>query len=186
MGSLRFLDTHKQDFIRNSNWFLFWGVVLAALGVAAASAAAFTTLLSVVILGFIIFASGCIMLLDTFSFWRGKASSFFVHLLLAALYVIVGLVLINNPLEGSVSLTLLLGVFYLFAGVYRLTFNTLIKMPRWGWGFFNGIITLVLGLLILSSWPESSVFIIGLFVGIDLFFVGWFYIMAALAAKSLR
>ncbi len=183
---LRFPDMYRSAFAKNSGWFLFWGVLLAALGIVAVGAAAFTTLLTVVVLGFLLFIGGCIMLLDTFSFWRGKAGSFFVHLVFALLYLAVGIILMNNPVEGSVSLTLIIGVFYLVAGMYRLIFNTMIQMPRWGWGFFNGLISLLLGILILSSWPQSSLFIIGLFVGIDLFFAGMFYIMASFAARSLR
>lgn len=187
MGSnLRFPDMYRSAFAKNSGWFLFWGVLLAALGIAAIGAASFTTLLSIVVLGFLLFISGCIMMLDTFTFWRGKAGSFFVHLLFALLYIIVGIILMNNPVEGSVSLTFIIGIFYLIAGIFRLMFNSMIRMPRWGWGFFNGLISLLLGVLILSSWPESSLFIIGLFIGIDLFFAGLFYIMAALAARSLR
>jgi uncharacterized membrane protein HdeD (DUF308 family) len=187
MGSgLRFQTTYMSAFAKNSGLFLFWGVLLAILGVVAIGAATFTTMLSVVILGFLIFFSGCVMLADTFTFWRGKASSFLIHLLMALLYTIVGLVLISNPVEGSISLTFVIGIFFVFAGIYRLLFSSLIQMPRWGWIFVNGLITLALGVLILNSWPESSMWIIGLFVGIDLFFVGWFYIMAALAARSLR
>src|SRR3990167_4113705 len=185
-ASLRFPDMYRSAFAKNAGWFLFWGVLLAALGIAAISASAFTTLLSIVVLGFLLFISGCIMMMDTFTFWRGKAGSFMVHFFFALLYVIVGIILMNNPVEGSVSITFIIGIFYLIAGVYRLAFNSMIKMPRWGWGFFNGIISLVLGALILSSWPESSLFIIGLFIGIDLFFAGMFYIMAALAARSLK
>lgn len=186
MNQFRFQQMYLSAFAQNSTWFLFWGVILAALGVLAVSAAAFTTLLSVVVLGFIIFIGGCVMLLDTITFWRGKAGSFLIHLIFSLLYLAVGFILISNPEEGSVSLTFLIGIFMLIAGIFRIATYTLVRMPRWGWGFLNGIVTLLLGILILNSWPESSLFIIGLFVGIDLFFIGWFYIMAALAAKSLR
>lgn len=185
-SSLRFVDGYRAAFAKNSGWFLIWGILLTVLGLAAISASTFTTLITVVALGFLLFISGCIMLLDTFTFWRGKSGSFLVHLIFALLYIAVGVILMNNPVEGSVSITFIIGIFYLIAGIFRLVFNTMIKMPRWGWGFFNGIISIMLGVLILANWPASSVFIIGLFVGIDLFFAGMFYIMASLAARSLR
>lgn len=161
------------------------GIALMILGCFAIAASAFTTLVSVVLLGFVIFFSGVIMALDTFTFWMSKWSGFFIHATLAILYIAVGLMLINNPVEGSISLTLLLGIFYTIAGIFRIGFATSLQTPKWKWSLFNGIITLILGILILNSWPASSLFIIGLFVGIDLFFVGWAYVMGALAAHSL-
>lgn len=170
-----------------SNWrrFFFVGILLVILGLIAISTATFTTLLSVVFLGFIIFLSGILILFDTFSFWRGKWGGFLLHLVLGILYLWVGVMLIQNPVQGSVSLTFLLGIFYIVAGVFRIGFSAAVQMPRWGWSWFNGVVTLILGILILTSWPVSSLVIIGLFVGIDLLFVGWAYIMSALAARRV-
>jgi uncharacterized membrane protein HdeD (DUF308 family) len=99
------------------------------------------------------------------------------------LYVVMGAMLIYSPILGSISLTLLLGIFYLMIGMFRLGYSWSMKSPRWGWNLFNGILCLLIGVLILASWPGSSLFIIGLFVGIDLVFAGWAYVMAALAAR---
>jgi uncharacterized membrane protein HdeD (DUF308 family) len=171
-------------FIKNWIWFFLWGMILIILGVCAIGAATFTTLLSVVFLGFIILISGMIIILDSFTFWR-KRKGFLLHLLMGILYIVVGFMLINSPLAGSISLTLLLGLFYLVLGLFRLYYSFSLRAPRWGWNFFNGLISALLGMLILMSWPESSLYIIGLFVGIDLLFCGWAYVMAALGAKSM-
>ncbi len=185
MQFLRFPDHHLPAFGKNWRLFLLWGIALMILGCVAISTAAFTTMLSVVLLGFFIFFSGSIMALDTFTFWWNKWSGFFLHAILALLYIAAGLMLINNPVEGSISITFLLGIFYTVAGIFRIGFATSLQAPKWKWSFLNGIITLVLGILILNSWPDSSLFIIGLFVGIDLFFVGWVYVMGALAAHNV-
>lgn len=186
MRKLRFSDQHLPTFGSNWAFFLIWGILLVALGVFAIIAATAATLISVMVLGFIIFFGGTVILVDTASFWWGKWGSFFLHLIVALLYLFVGLILIFNPVQASISLTLLLGIFYVIIGVFRIGNSTSIKTPRWGWVLFNGIISLILGILILASWPASSLFIIGLFVGIDLLFVGWAYIMAALAGKAIR
>jgi len=70
-------------------------------------------------------------------------------------------------------------------GFFRMAYVLSTRVPNWGWGFFSGLLALLLGVLILSSWPQSGLFVIGLFVGIDLFFVGLAYIMTSLAARSL-
>lgn len=184
--SVRFDDQHLPKFGKNWPRFLILGIALFIIGLFAIGASVLTTLVTIVLLGFLIFFGGAVMLIDTLTFWWGKWGSFFLHFIASILYVGVGLILIMNPLEGAVSLTLLLGIFYTVIGLFRIFFSASSRMPKWGWSLFTGVVTLILGILILSSWPASSLFIIGLFVGIDLVFVGWGYIMAALAARSIR
>jgi len=183
---LRFDQQHMAAFGRNSGRFLTWGIILMILGLLAVTFTTWTTLISVTLLGFFLFFSGAVVLIDTLTFWRRSLGGFFVHLFYAALYLIVGVILLNNPVEGSISITFLLGAFYLFIGLVRIVFAAISQMPRWGWSLFNGIVSLLLGILILASWPASSLFIIGLFVGIDLFFSGWAYVMASLAARNVQ
>lgn len=179
------LRINQLVFGKNWGFFLIWGLALVILGLVAIAAASFTTLVSVIMIGIFLLIAGVVVLVDTFSFWWGKWAGFTVHLLMGILYAAVGLMLIQNPLSGSISLTLLLGILYLILGVFRTIYSLSIQAPRWGWSFFNGLVTTALGLLILCDWPASSLFIIGLFVGIDLLFCGWAYVMAALAARAL-
>lgn len=183
--SMRFTDQHLPSFGENWLRFLIWGIVLTVIGLFAIYASTFATLLTMVILGFVVFFSGSIIFVDALTFWWGKWSGFFLHLVVALLYLAVGMILIMNPLEGSISLTLLLGIFYLIIGLFRIFNSSSTQTPRWGWALFSGLINFVLGVLILANWPSSSLFIIGLFVGIDLVFVGWSYIMAGLAGKAI-
>ena len=162
---------------------VFPGVILIILGIIALSTTTFTTLLSVMLLGLLIAIAGVVIVLDSFKSWWGSWGGFFLHLVLGVLYIVAGIFLIDQPLLGSISITLMLGIFYLVAGVFRLIAATSWKMRRWGLNFFNGLIALLLGILILSNWPQSSLFMIGIFVGIDLVFAGWAYLMIRLAAK---
>jgi uncharacterized membrane protein HdeD (DUF308 family) len=180
----KFNDNHLPLFGKNWRHFSLWGICLIVLGIWAIFAATMATIVSVVVLGFVIFFSGIVMLIDSITFWRDKWSGFGIQLILSILYILVGLMLINNPIEGSVSITLLLGILYVFAGIFRILFSSAIQLPQWGWVFSNGIVTLILGILILASWPASSLYIIGLFIGIDLIFCGWGYLMAGMAAKK--
>jgi uncharacterized membrane protein HdeD (DUF308 family) len=182
--SARFIDLHLAAYSKNWDKFLMWGIVLMLIGVLAVTATAMTTLVSIMVLGFLLLFSGCVILLDTFTFWHGKDHGFVTHLLAAVLYIAGGTILLTNPVEGSVTITLLLGMIYTLLGLTRLFFATAIRLPSWGWTFSNGLITLLIGILIISSWPQSSLYIIGLFVGIDIFFCGLAYTMAAFALKN--
>lgn len=182
--SARYFDEHAKAYAKNWKMFFIWGLLLMATGFLAASATAFTTLVTVMVLGFFILFSGCVLFLDAFTFWQGKNHGFTWHLVVSILYLFAGVMLITNPLEGSVTLTFLLGLIYTLLGLLRIFFTTAIRLPNWGWSLANGIITLLIGILILSSWPTSSIFIIGLFVGIDIFFCGLAYTMAAFAVRQ--
>jgi len=170
-------------FANNWKWFLIWGLILIALGIIAISAVSMTTILSVVFFGFLLFISGVVIIFDTFTFWFRKWSGFFLHLGIGVLYLLVGCMLIKNPITASISITLLLGIFYLIIGLLRIFYSSSLRAPQWGWSLISGILAFILGVLILASWPTSGLYIIGLFIGIDLFFVGLAYVMAALAVK---
>lgn len=171
---------------KNWGWFLFWGISLVVLGLLAIGTAGLTTLISVFFLGVLIFIGGVVILIDSFTFWRHHWGSFLLHLVMGALYLVGGFLLLKNPLMGAMVLTLTLGVMYVVLGVFRIFSTTALQLPGWGWALFSGIITLVLGLLILTHWPETSLFIIGLFVGIELVFIGWAYIMLSLSARKFH
>jgi uncharacterized membrane protein HdeD (DUF308 family) len=184
MNSFRLGNPHLPAFSENWGWFFVWGVALLVLGIFAIMFTSLATVLSVIVLGFVIFTSGIVILIDSFTFWWKKWRGFSLHFLMGLLYVLVGLSLIGLPILASLSLTLMLGMFYTFIGLSRLYYAFTMKSPRWGWTFFNGLIALLLGVLILMQWPASGLFIIGLFIGIDLIFTGWAYIMAALGARA--
>lgn len=173
-------------FSKNWAWFFVWGLLLVILGFVAVSAATFTTLVSVVFLGIVILMSGLVMAIDCFTFWWGKGGGFFLHLLMSLLYIFAGAMLIHSPLQASIPLTLFLGIFYIIIGTSRLLYSSWMQTPNWGWNFLNGLLALLLGILIITQLPSSALYIIGLFVGIDLVFCGLAYLMVAVAARAGR
>lgn len=182
--SNRFLAEHASDYAKNWGTFLVIGILMMAAGFFAVSAMTFTTLVTVMVIGFMLLFAGCVIFLDTFTFWRGRDHGFILHLAAAILYLAAGTLLITNPVAGSMTITFMIGIIYTLIGITRIFFTTAIRLPHWGWAFANGIITLILGILILASWPASSIYIIGLFVGIDIFFCGLAYTMTALALRG--
>lgn len=182
---LQISNTDLLAFHKNWGWFLAWGIILIVLGGFAISYSVFTTLISIIFLGVLLAASGIIIIIDTFQFWWRKWGGFFIHLITGVLYFALGITLIKLPVLSSVSLTLLLSIFYIFLGIFRIIYSLSFRLPKYGWRIFNGILALILGILILVGWPLSGQFIIGLFIGIDLLICGWVYVMAALSARTL-
>ena len=113
---------HHGLFEKSVGFMLTWGIVLVILGCLAISAATFTTYLSILLLGIVLLASGIIIIVDSFSFWWKKWSAFFSHLVIGLLYLLIGVSLVQNPLLASISLTLLLGIFYLIIGMFRVIY----------------------------------------------------------------
>jgi uncharacterized membrane protein HdeD (DUF308 family) len=179
----KFSDEHLPSFQKSGRKFVFIGIILLILGCIAVSAAVLTTLISLIFLGVVLMVGGLMMLFDSMAFWRRK-HGFFVHTLISLLYVAAGVALVVNPIAAAIPLTLLLGIFYIIAGIFRVSFASGVQTPLWGWAWFNGIISLLIGVLIITSWPASSLFIIGLFVGIDLIFAGWAYVMLGVAGRK--
>lgn len=170
---------------KNWGWLLAWGIGLLILGALAISAATFTTLVSVIFLGALFFSGGVVVTLNTLQYWWRKGAGFPFNLIMGILYIILGLMLMLSPIPSAFSLTVLLAIFFIVVGVSRSVFSLILRYPRWGWGLLSGLITLILGIMILAQMPASSLFIIGLFVGIDLMFFGWGFIMAAIYTHSL-
>jgi uncharacterized membrane protein HdeD (DUF308 family) len=129
------------------------------------------TVASVLIVGVMMIVAGAAEIINAFQIksW-GK---FLIWALLGVLYIVAGFVTFENPLFAAVLLTLLLGASLVASGVVRLflAFNMRREMP-WIWVAFSAVITLLLGVLILARWPINSVYILGLFLGIDLVMAG--------------
>jgi uncharacterized membrane protein HdeD (DUF308 family) len=166
--------------------YLIWGVLLIILGLVALSAVAYATLVSVILIGVLLTIGGFVILLDAFTWWREKWSVFLLDFILGVLYIIAGIYLIQHPVAASVTITFLLAIFYIVVGLYRVIYSLSFSLFGWQWILLSGIVSLLLGILILANWPASSLIIIGLFVGIDLIFSGIAYIMGSMSARNIN
>jgi uncharacterized membrane protein HdeD (DUF308 family) len=110
---------------------------------------------------------------------------FALKLVTAIVYIAAGISLLAYPLAGAVVLTLVLAIFWTVAGVVKIIHAVSTRHePNWGWTLFNGIVTLILGLIVWSMWPMASLWVLGLFVGIDLILAGWTIIALGFAARG--
>jgi uncharacterized membrane protein HdeD (DUF308 family) len=115
-----------------------------------------------------------------------KLRGFAIHLLSAAVYLVLGLFVLEDHDRAAGVLTLLLTACFLVAGLLRILFALVEHFPAWQWVLFSGVIDLALAFLIWSGWPESSLWVIGLFVGIELLSEGWAWMMFALSLRTVR
>src|SRR5262249_47991115 len=158
------------------------GILLILLGTFAVGSAALATAVSVMLFGWLLFVGGCVQLLHAFMArnWHG----WFVPLLGSILQIVVGLLIVFHPVAGELTLTLLLAVGLMVGGMFRIVAGVAMDLPHRGWGFLNGLITLILGVMIWRHWPLSGLWVIGLVIGIDLIFAGWTGGMRGLAARK--
>ena len=152
-------------------WIVALGVVYVVAGFIALGSVVMATVASVFVVGIMMIVAGVAEIINAFQIksW-GK---FLIWALLGVLYIVAGFVTFENPLLAAVLLTLVLGASLVASGVVRLflAFNMKRETP-WIWVALSAVITLLLGLLILARWPINSVYILGLFLGIDLIMAG--------------
>ncbi len=171
-----------EDFQKNRGWFLALGILLIVAGSLAIIYDVAATMLSVLFFGWLLVIMGAIEAVQ--SFWQPKWGGFFLHLIVGILAVVVGFHLVSAPEAGALILTLIMAIYFIVIGIFRIISAIAMRFPYWGWVLVSGIITLILGILIKSQWPMSGLWIIGLFIGIDMIFSGWSYVMLSLAAKK--
>lgn len=166
-------------------WFLVLGISLLILGmisIGSGVATMYVTAITVVFFGFLLLISGLAQVVS--SFWAGQWSGFLVHLLVGILYTVVGYQILDKPDIAVAMLTLLIAALLIVGGIFKIIGAMAIRFHDWGWVLLSGIISVLLGIMINEGWPASSLFVIGLFVGIELIFNGWSWIMFSVSLRQ--
>jgi len=164
-------------------WIVALGVIYLIAGVFAFGSVFFATVVSVLFVGAMMIVAGVAEIINAFQFktW-GK---FLFWLLLGALYVVAGFITFENPLLAAATLTLFLGIALVVSGIVRifLAFGMNSAAP-WGMVAISGLITLLLGAMILARWPVSSLYVLGIFLSVDLICAGVSWISMGMALKQ--
>ena len=167
----------------HSRRLLLLGIAMIVLGTLGIFASVIFTIASVVFFGWLLLLGGAVLTVHAFS--ASRWSGFFLQLLSGVLYLLVGWTLITRPVPGAVALTLIYAISLVVQGVFRLGAALATRMDGRGSLLLSGAITLLLGILIWNQWPSSGLWVIGLFLGIDLLFYGWWLVSLALAVRRL-
>jgi uncharacterized membrane protein HdeD (DUF308 family) len=175
-----------RDVVRvHSGLFLAQGIIMTLLGVAAVIWPQISSLAVDVYVGWIFLFSGAVGLV--MMFFAPNVAGFLWSLLTGALALFAGVLLLWHPVEGVVSLTLVLVAFFVVEGLFQIAaaFGYRSAFPEsWGWMLVSGIADLVLAGLIVAGWPSSAGWALGLIVGVNLITSGVAIIVVASAVRG--
>jgi uncharacterized membrane protein HdeD (DUF308 family) len=164
-------------------WIVAFGIISLLAGlIALGGSTMFATTTAVYIVGFMMLFEGATEILAAFN--AKEWSHRILWLLLGALYVFAGIICLQNPFAAATILTLLLGFALIIGGLVRIFLATRMRQGTpWGWVVFSGLISVLLGIIIVAHWPVSSFFVLGIFLGVDLIFIGSGWIAVGMALK---
>jgi len=166
--------------------FLIEGILLAILGLAAIIVPPLASLAVTIFLGWMFLISGVAGLALTF--WARRMPGFWWSLISAVLAVVAGIILLARPVEGTLTLTIVVGAYFLAEGVATIMYALEHRRElsgRWSWMLIAGLMDLLIAAIIITGLPGSALWAIGLLVGINLLFGGATLIGVALAARNV-
>ncbi|WGR92245.1 HdeD family acid-resistance protein [Bradyrhizobium sp. ISRA443] len=165
--------------------FLFEGILLVILGIAALIVPPLASLAVTIFLGWMFLISGIGGLIATY--WARNMPGFWWSLISAALAVLAGLVLLARPLQGVLTLTIVVGAYFVAEGVATIMYALEHRRElsgRWSWLAVAGLMDIVIAFFIIAGLPGSAQWALGLLVGLNLMFGGATLIGMALAARG--
>src|SRR5205809_178786 len=165
--------------------FLIEGILLVILGLAAMIVPPVASLAVTIFLGWMFLISGVAGLALTF--WARQMPGFWWSLISAALAVLAGLILLARPVQGVLTLTIVVGAYFLAEGVATIMYALEHRRElsgRWSWLLIAGLMDILIAFIVIGGLPGSAEWVLGLLVGINLLFGGATLIGMALAARN--
>lgn len=168
---------------KNWGWLLAGGILFLVLGTIGLGMTVALTMAGVFFFGILAFVGGILEIVEAFKCKGWK--SIMWHLAIGVLYILAGIMIVRNPLGASLILTLALAIILIVVGIARIIVSFHMKgFGNWIWPFLAGIVSVILGGIIWAKWPISGLWVIGLFISIELIVQGWSDIFIALGARS--
>jgi uncharacterized membrane protein HdeD (DUF308 family) len=166
-------------------WLLGLGILFVVLGTIGLGASIVLTIASVVFFGVLLLIGGGYQFVDAFRYsgWKSRIS----HILIALLYVIAGVIVVNDPMGASSIFTMMIAGALIAIGIVRIFMAYQMRQIKgWGWLLVGGIAAIALGAMIVAEWPLSGLWGIGMLIAIEMLFAGWGMVMMALTVKDLE
>lgn len=164
------------------SYMMFVGMLLMIGGLYAASYAFTTSMIAAMVLGLFLCFSGIFHIIN--AIFAHGTKKFFFTLFAGVLGLVIGGWILFEPVASVMALTWLFALYFALSGLFRMiTAIVYRKEFNWFWVFLSGFFSLVLAMIIYAHWPISGVWVIGLFIGIDLFLSGLSMVILALAAR---
>jgi uncharacterized membrane protein HdeD (DUF308 family) len=177
----------KMNVAVREHWkaFLFEGILLAVLGLAAMIVPPLASLAVTIFLGWMFLVTGVAGLVMTY--WARAMPGFWWSLISAALAVLAGGILLARPMQGVLTLTIVVGAYFFAEGIATIMYALEHRRElsgRWSWLLIAGLMDLLIAFFVIAGLPGSAEWAIGLLVGINLLFGGATLIGMALAARN--
>lgn len=170
----------------NRKRLLGFGVLSLILGIVGIFMSSTMTITSIFIFGIFMLSIGLIFLVEAFSApkWKGKL----FNLLISLLYVFTGIIMMIEPTAAAVWFTFIIAAVLIGIGSIRIIIGFQVKGELVGWGWISslGLLNIILGVMIYAQWPESGLWVIGLFISIDLIMQGINSIILAQEIKEVQ
>ncbi len=170
-------------FKRNWGWLLGLGILFVFLGFIGLGMVVGLTLISILFFGVLLAIAGVAQFIDVFRSrgWQGALW----HAFIALLYLFAAAIVIYDPLLASAVITAMLAWVLIIIGILRIVMAFRLRgVKQWGWLLLAGLAAIVLGVLILLQWPWSALWVVGMFIAIEIMLNGWSYIMMAFALRQ--
>ena len=164
-------------------WFVALGIAQLVLGIIAWFDVIAFTIAGVIFIGALLLVAGVFQVVHAFMDreWGGFA----LHLLVGILYVIGGFLLMDEPLEGSVVITILVAAALIIGGVLRIAIGVQHRhMPGWGLLLAGGVISLLVGVMLYLMLPWSGLWVVGTLIAVELIFHGVSWIQFGLTLRK--
>ena len=163
--------------------FLIEGLVFILLGLSAIVIPQLFTIAIVIFLGWIIVLGGFIQVSRPLSF--PDIPGFGLWLGLGILQIIVGYLLIADPVSGVLTLTMMMTLFFAFEGIIKIYLALMMRpLPHWNFVLFSGVTALIFAIIILAFWSETAHWLLGLFLGINMILLGVSMVKMSLRYKD--
>lgn len=158
------------------------GVALMILGIFAIGSSFIATMATVLVFGILLLLGALFQVIT--ALWGRSWRGFFLHLLGGVLYLIVGIFMVDHPAEAALGVTLLVALGLFAGGILRIVMSVIERFEGWEWMLLSGVVSFLLGAAIWRQWPLSGLWVIGLFVGIEMLSSGLSWVMLGLAVRS--
>ncbi|PAX59532.1 HdeD family acid-resistance protein [Brunnivagina elsteri] len=169
---MRVIEPEIDEQVISSGWTTAIAVLMIILGIIAIAFPFLIGVASTLMFGWIFIFAGIIQIV--YALQSRGAGQVIGKLILGLLYLFAGIFVVAKPLEGVLALTLVLGITIFVQGIIQVSmaFQLRRTAPNWIWMVVSGIIGIIFGIFIWSSFPFSAVWLIGTYIGVNLLFDG--------------
>ncbi|MNJ93373.1 acid-resistance membrane protein [compost metagenome] len=167
-----------------SSRIIFLGSAYLLLGLVALAFTTVTTMASMMILGIVLFCAGIVQIV--YGIQGRKTGQLWPHVGLGCLALVCSGLIVINPVGNVLAFTLLIGFLLLASGLTKIIGAFSERSTGWGWFALNGGLSILLGALVIGTFPYSAFWAIGTFVGVDLILAGATMIGLGVSVKRAK